>query len=178
MLNAEKSGNLFVKSFFAASVPAAMEQARRELGADALLLNSREAPREARHLGAYEVVFGTLPEGPAAAPPPPPRLSRADELHHRIHEIREMIGRMRPSFPLLAGEEPGVASTLIDAGLDIELAQSIERAVRRRMTKPAVLDIARPHAAGAAELQSATVDELDSRFEVQPEIDELSLIHI
>jgi hypothetical protein len=104
MPNAEKSGNLYVKSFFAVSVPAAMEQARRELGADALLLNSRPSPPEARHLGEYEVVFGTLPEGPAAAPPPPPRLSRADELHHRIHEIREMIGRMRPSFALPSGE--------------------------------------------------------------------------
>ena len=176
MLNAEKSGNLYVKSFFAASVPAAMEQARHELGPDALLLNSREAPQEARHLGAFEVVFGTLPEGPAATAPPPPRLSRADELHHRIHEIREMIGRMRPSFPLRAGEEPGVAGTLIDAGLDIELAQSIERAVRRRMTRPAVLDIARPHAAGTPELQSATVDELDSRFEVQPEIGRITAL--
>jgi flagellar biosynthesis protein FlhF len=169
MPNVEKS-NLYVKSFFAASVPAAMEQARRQLGADALLLNSRQAPPEARHLGEYEVVFGTLPEGPAPAPPPPPRLSRADELHHRIHEIREMIGRIRPSFPLLSGDESGIAGALIDAGVDIELAQSIERAVRRRVTKPAVLDIARPQAAATPELQLATVDELDSRFAVQPEI--------
>jgi flagellar biosynthesis protein FlhF len=174
MTNAEKSGNLYVKSFFAASIPAAMEQARRELGPDALLLNSREAPQEARHLGEYEVVFGTLPEVPAAAPPPP-RLSRADQLHHRIHEIRQMMGRMR-SFPPGAGEDPGVANTLIDAGVDVELAQSIERAVRRRMTKPAVLDIARPHAAGTPELQSATVDELDSRFEVRPEIGRITAL--
>jgi flagellar biosynthesis protein FlhF len=176
MPNAEKSGNLYVKSFFAASVPAAMEQARRELGADALLLNSRPAPPEARHLGEYEVVFGTLPEGPAPAPPPPPRLSRADDLHHRIHEIREMIGRMRPSFPLLSSEESGVAGALIDAGVDVELAQSIERAVRRRVTKPAVLDIARPQAAATPELQSATVDELVSRFEVQPEIGRITAL--
>lgn len=176
MPNAEKSGNLYVKSFFAASVPAAMEQARRELGADALLLNSREAPQEARHLGEYEVVFGTLPEGPPAAPPPPPRLSRADQLHHRIHEIREMMGRLRPSFPPRAGEEPGVANTLIEAGVDVELAQSIERAVRRRVAKPAVLDIARPHAASTPELQSATVDELDSRFTVDPEIGRITAL--
>ena len=74
MPDADKFRNLYVKSFFAASVPAAMEQARRELGADALLLNSRQAPPEARHLGDYEVVFGTWPEtaGPAPAARPAP----------------------------------------------------------------------------------------------------------
>ena len=77
MPNAEKSSNLYVKSFFAASIPAAMEQARRELGADALLLNSREAPPEARHLGEYEVVFGTCRKSRQPLPPPPPRHSRA-----------------------------------------------------------------------------------------------------
>src|SRR6185437_2770680 len=49
---------IHVKSYFATSVPAAIELARRELGPDALLLNSREAPPEARHLGPLEVVFG------------------------------------------------------------------------------------------------------------------------
>jgi flagellar biosynthesis protein FlhF len=58
MPNPEKASNLFVKSFFAVSIPAAMEQAQRELGPDALLLNAREAPVEARHLGDFEVVFG------------------------------------------------------------------------------------------------------------------------
>ena len=35
-----------------------MELASRELGDEAVILNSRPAPPEARHLGAYEVVFG------------------------------------------------------------------------------------------------------------------------
>ena len=50
--------NLFVKSYFASSVDEGMAQARADLGPDALLLNTREAPPEARHLGDYEVVFG------------------------------------------------------------------------------------------------------------------------
>ena len=33
--------------------------ARQELGPDAMLVNSRKASLEARHLGAYEVVFAT-----------------------------------------------------------------------------------------------------------------------
>lgn len=36
-----------------------MERAMRELGPDALLVNSRRAPEEAQGLGAYEVVFAT-----------------------------------------------------------------------------------------------------------------------
>jgi flagellar biosynthesis protein FlhF len=176
MLNAEKSGNLYVKSFFAASIPAAMELARLELGPDALLLNSREAPLEARHLGEYEVVFGTLPEGPATAPPAAPPLppATADQLASLMNTMVQLV--MRPSSPVRSSEQPGVASTLIDAGLDVELAQSIERAVRRRITKPAVLDIARPHGAGTAELQSAAIDELNSRFDVQPEIGRITAL--
>ena len=37
-----------MKSYFAESVEAAMGQARREMGPDALLVNSRKAPSEAR----------------------------------------------------------------------------------------------------------------------------------
>jgi flagellar biosynthesis protein FlhF len=170
MPNPEKSGNLYVKSFFAVSVPAAMEQARRELGPDALLLNSREAPPEARHLGEYEVVFGTWPELPAAAPAAPVAVSRDDQMYQCIHEIREMIGCIRPTLAPRTSEEPDVAQTLIDAGVDAELARSIERGVRQRMTKPAVLDIARPHNGAAPNLQSAAIDELDHCFDVLPEI--------
>ena len=67
------SGNpsSLVKSIFADSLQAAMEHATVELGADAMLLDSREAPPEARHLGDYEVVFSTSPE-----PPAPRRFSR------------------------------------------------------------------------------------------------------
>jgi len=61
-----------MKSYFADSVQLAMERARRELGADAVLVTSRAASLEARHLGGYEVVFATeLPDRdvPAAFSP-------------------------------------------------------------------------------------------------------------
>src|SRR5208283_6016836 len=66
MSSSEKPRN-YVKSFFAPSFQAAMERAGREMGPDALLLDSREAPPEARHLGAYEVVFGVAGSEPNAA---------------------------------------------------------------------------------------------------------------
>ena len=49
-----------IKSFFADTVAAAMREARTQLGEEAMLLKSRRAPDESRHLGAYEVVFGVV----------------------------------------------------------------------------------------------------------------------
>jgi flagellar biosynthesis protein FlhF len=174
MPSLEKATNLYVKSFFAGSVPAAMEQARKELGADALLLNSREAPPEARHLGDFEVVFGAWPETPVSGPAPAPSatVSRTEELYHRIHEIRRIIAS-RSGFGNRSADDPGVARALIEGGVDTELAQSIERGARKRLTKRTVLDIARPYATTGQEplsWLSATADELGSRFEAQPEI--------
>jgi flagellar biosynthesis protein FlhF len=46
-----------IKSYFSKSVEEAMVEARRELGPEAMLVNSRKAPEEAQGLGEYEVVF-------------------------------------------------------------------------------------------------------------------------
>ena len=54
-----------IKSYFAGSVEAAINQAKQELGEDAMLMNSRKSMPEARHLGEYEVVFAcTADAGP------------------------------------------------------------------------------------------------------------------
>jgi flagellar biosynthesis protein FlhF len=59
-----------LKSYFSGTVEAAMELARRELGEEALLVNTRPATPETRYLGAYEVVFGIPPRKFAPASPP------------------------------------------------------------------------------------------------------------
>jgi flagellar biosynthesis protein FlhF len=46
-----------MKSYFASTVEAAMALARRELGPDAMLVQSRRATAETRRLGEYEVIF-------------------------------------------------------------------------------------------------------------------------
>ena len=125
-----------------------MEQAREELGADALLLNSREAPPEARHLGDYEVVFGACAGDScfgAAAPAPSAAVSRTEELYHRIHEIRRIIGQQVASRQPFRRRSGRGARALIEAGVETDLArESIERGARRRLTRRTVLDIARP----------------------------------
>jgi flagellar biosynthesis protein FlhF len=60
-----------MKSYFANSFRVAMDQARKELGPDAMLVTTRAAAVEARHLGEYEVVFAAdLPLAPETAPVP------------------------------------------------------------------------------------------------------------
>src|ERR1700722_4106857 len=51
-----------IKSYFAGSVEEAMDKARRELGPEAMLMNSKKTEMELRSLGAYEVVFAVPPE--------------------------------------------------------------------------------------------------------------------
>jgi flagellar biosynthesis protein FlhF len=57
-----------IKSYFAGSVERAIHDAREELGDEATLITSRRSAPDARHLGAYEVVFG-LAEAPESAQP-------------------------------------------------------------------------------------------------------------
>ena len=49
-----------IKSYFAPTVEDAMAMALRELGPEAMLVNSRRAPPEPRGRGEYEVVFADL----------------------------------------------------------------------------------------------------------------------
>jgi flagellar biosynthesis protein FlhF len=191
----EQSQQLYVKSFFAQSIPEAMELARQELGLDALLLNSRQSPPEARHLGDYEVVFGRGQEpleAPQATPAPLPAGrqdtgSRIDELDRLVQEIRGIIAAtsqpdrteaFSQSAPR-ATEDSTVERALTDAGVEPALARDIEEAVRQRMTPRAVLDITRPRLAAERDSQSwfaPTVDEMSSRIAVQPEIGRITAL--
>jgi flagellar biosynthesis protein FlhF len=49
------------RTYFASSVPAAFQVARKELGEDALFVSSAPAPAEFRQLGRFEVTFGWNP---------------------------------------------------------------------------------------------------------------------
>ena len=58
-----------IKSYYSRTVEDAIAAARQEMGPDAMLVNSRKAPPEARHLGEYEVVFGVVGAATAAEVP-------------------------------------------------------------------------------------------------------------
>ncbi len=115
-----------LKSYFAGSVEAAISLAGKELGEDAMILYSREAPPEARHLGRYEVVLAV----PPVQTPPPVAVAGApgtavpeaagltsdalDRLRREIETLRkrmeDMAGRLAASRVELLGAGQGAAS--------------------------------------------------------------------
>jgi flagellar biosynthesis protein FlhF len=107
-----------LKSYFSGTVEAAMELARKELGDEALLVNARPSTPETRRLGAYEVVFGLLPNAPSkpeaasltrpAAPDPAAKVSAnpVDRLVQDVNQLKREIERLSQS---LRGFRPGSA---------------------------------------------------------------------
>jgi flagellar biosynthesis protein FlhF len=173
MPSTENDSRLYIKSYFAASVVEAMERARVELGPDALLMNTREAPPEARHLGECEVVFGVRPVVPApTGGASPVAVDTVADLRQRMEELRAMVCRLAP-----AGEHPPECPTVIGeelskAGVTEALAAEVESAVEQRLWGRGVVPIGRPKsmpAWSAEDLIQETTAELESRFEVAPE---------
>src|SRR5581483_11360646 len=171
----EKNARLFVKSYFAASIEEAMEKAHVELGPDALLLNSREAPPEARQQGAYEVVFGCRPVG-AGAPAAESAADPVEELRKRMEEIREMVARITPERSSPLGGS--VADSLLNAGVDAALAVEIEMAVHHRLRNQSVLQMGRlkPKDWDPAAVRRETAAELEARFDVAPELGRITAL--
>src|SRR5437660_1389715 len=91
---------MHLKSFFAATIEAALAEGGRELGPEALIVQSRRTPAEWRHLGECEVVLAVAAAAPATA-------SRAasgerspgadDPLARELAELRRQLDGMRRS---------------------------------------------------------------------------------
>ena len=84
---------MMIKSYFAGSVEQAIQKARQELGTEAMLVTSRRAAAEARHLGAYEVVFGAPDVEESAGPPPPSKDLSAElqVLRAQLEDIKRVL---------------------------------------------------------------------------------------
>src|SRR5580693_7970192 len=86
-----------IKSFYASTVEGAVALARRDMGEDAMLVESRKAPLEARHMGEYEVVCALVPEAEPAKKPAPETSGAQDaRLSRELAEMRrqlEVMGR-------------------------------------------------------------------------------------
>src|SRR5437763_16234487 len=86
-----------LKSYYSPTVEDAIALARQELGPDAMLVNSRRALPETRHLGEYEVVFVT--DSPTAGlegadrPGQPPRAP--DRLSADVCDLKRELETMR-----------------------------------------------------------------------------------
>lgn len=77
----KKRDQMRIKSYFAKSVDQAMSEARAELGAEAMLLNTRKASSDQPGGGGYEVIFGVPGEMAATAASPASVRGVASAMH-------------------------------------------------------------------------------------------------
>lgn len=131
-----------LKSYFAPTVEAAMNMARMELGAEAMLVSSRRTDEEARHLGHYEVVFATSAYAAAgltpgavdgvasasAAPQPVDRLAQeVAGLKREMERLASALSRSSVGLAKMAAS-PDLAqafSMLVDCEFDADLAHDL-----------------------------------------------------
>ena len=119
-----------IKSYFAKSVETAILEARQELGSDAMLVTSRRAAPESRHLGEYEVVFGLVSND---APTEMPRRAGQD-LAGELQALRSQlddIGRQlagKTSAPAAASEISTIQDALLASDMAPELAREFMHA--------------------------------------------------
>jgi flagellar biosynthesis protein FlhF len=184
MTTTEQS-HIHVKSYFASTVPDAIEVARDELGADALFLNSRPAPPEALHLGAVEVVFGVRADKRPAEPPPAGAAAGVEDLRRKMDEIRGLLVRSAAA-PSSRNRARLVEQVLLDAGLTPAIAAEIEESVTIRLNRRFVPEISRArkipartrklHGLDPESVVEETIEEIESRFSVKPELGRITAL--
>ena len=140
------------KTYFATSVPAALEVARQELGQDALLVGSRPAPAAARQYGRLEVTFAFDPppakrepdprpaelglfcqtanpaKAPVSAPP-----SAIDEIRQELSALRVAVGG---GSPIPVKENNAIERQLLERGFSAQTASEIASAVAGKPGDP------------------------------------------
>jgi flagellar biosynthesis protein FlhF len=142
----EDRANVHMKSYFTSSFQAAMAQARRELGPDAVLITNRPAAPEARHLGEYEVVFATEVPEPGQAEAaladdrvalPPGREHSEGTAESMLAEIRDLRRQFQAwrQFSLRASDQPRWV-----AG-DPQLAEAFDTLAHAEMDRDLILRI-------------------------------------
>jgi flagellar biosynthesis protein FlhF len=148
----DKERGMRMKSFFAPTVQDAVEQARQELGSEALLVNSRKAPPEAQGLGEYEVVFAVLPEAgegqgasgatfesadrgkaPATDDPVMRELARLRKQIEEMNSSLTEINAQAYSWAVPAPEFAETLSRLVDGGFSVDVAKRVVKQAHARL---------------------------------------------
>jgi flagellar biosynthesis protein FlhF len=131
------------KTYFASTVPAALEVARKELGEEAMLVNSKPASAAARPYGRLEVTFAydakpvtaLFPSAPALRQAPVESrkpVSELDEIRQQISALRMEVARpMGRTYDAPRSEPAGqiVADRLVHSGFGRDTAEEIGAAV-------------------------------------------------
>src|SRR5258708_11116752 len=123
-----------LQSYFAATVEAAMNMARLEMGSDAMLISSRRTDEQSCHLGDYEVVFASTPSNDprslvagspshAAAQIPPVRTPVSKPIDKLSYEAAGLKREMQRLASALARSTASVAKISANA----QLAEAFSR---------------------------------------------------
>ncbi|MDE3167484.1 MAG: hypothetical protein KGN36_16910 [Acidobacteriota bacterium] len=174
-----------IKSYYSRTVEDALASARAELGPEAMLVNSRKAPIQTRHLGEYEVVFASLapdeesPEGAAVPPPETPPSPSNDRLSSEVADLKKELEGMRRVLTRTAyapqqwggGSQDSAEAyaALTAADVSPELAREIVQAAAARVTPERIPARSAPRADAMA-FQRALSEEISSRFTVEPNL--------
>ena len=150
-----------IKSYFSDTVEEAMDKARRELGPEAMLMNSKKTEMELRSLGAYEIVFAVPPEAeraseihaptaksPAVSSTAHEARNGSNDLVRELAELRKQIETVkrsvdrRPASPLSAGaalsaDGNEIVARLTGVDLSEELAAELATAIESRLARSA-----------------------------------------
>src|ERR1035438_2182605 len=172
-----------IKSYYSRTVEDAMAAARQEMGPDAMLVNSRKAPPEVRHLGEYEVVFANVAGAVAPAEATlrllgerseAPHAPANDRLSTEVAELKKELEGMRHAITRTAyapAQWIGVSQDLSDAyatltaaELSAELAREIVQAAGDRLNGHRLPPGRGTPGADAAAFQRALTEEISSRF--------------
>jgi flagellar biosynthesis protein FlhF len=175
-----------IKSYYSRTVEDAIASARQEMGPDAMLVNSRKAPPEVRHLGEYEVVFGSVTDAGAPAeaalklpgepgePFPGHPAFQSDRLSSEVAELKKELEGMRRAITRTAfapAQWVGVSQDISDAyaaltAADVspELAREIVQAAGERLNRNGPSPGRAAHKTDGPAFQRALFEEASSRF--------------
>jgi flagellar biosynthesis protein FlhF len=167
-----------IKSYYSRSVEVAIAEAREELGPEAMLVESRKAAPEARHLGEYEVIFALTTD---SSPIQAKALAAPDHLSQDVAELKKELEGMRRAITRTAFAPPqwlSGAPDLSDAYAILtanevapDLAREIVQSAESRSGDGSRLRVARlKQAPDAAGYRQALAQELESRFTVKPSL--------
>jgi flagellar biosynthesis protein FlhF len=159
-----------IKSYFANAISEAVQAARKEMGEDAMLMETRKAAPDSAHLGAYEVVFGVTGPEPGASPlvksvtvplgsDDMARLSaEMTQMRRQLEGIRMAMrsGLTAPRWLLPSSALSDVFSSLLAADISGEVAQAIVDRLHARLQPPELED--------TGTLVRALIEEMESRF--------------
>lgn len=166
-----------IKSYFVENVGDAVQAARKEMGEDAMLVETRKAPPESKHLGSHEVVFavteptqsGASQSGRTAAaafsPADAARFStELTQMRRQLEGIRIAMrsGLTAPRWLLPSSALADVFSALLAADIAGEVAQVIVDRLHTLLDTSAL--------ESPAAIDQALVAELESRFSVDPRL--------